>query len=278
MCVYFKIFGLQFPAYGSMIAIGLVIASTLGVLVIGKKHGINPYDFLIMEAYCLLFGILGAKILYFIVSFKYIDWHRFFHDGEYFTLLMNGGFVFYGGLIFGAVGALVGSKIHKISLKEFALHGLFMVPMIHAFGRVGCFLAGCCYGIPYDGHIAVIFPENEIGGGAPAGIPLFPVQLVESVCLLVISLIMIAIDRKGKNAPTVSFYLIAYAIVRFTLENYRYDSIRGSFKGFSTSQWISMGLIIFGILMLFVQYGFRKKQEAPVIPGENQNDKVEENK
>ncbi|MCQ2521164.1 MAG: prolipoprotein diacylglyceryl transferase [Lachnospiraceae bacterium] len=266
MCVFFNVFGMKLPAYGCMISLGLIVANLIAIFGVVEKKGVNRYDFLILEGYSFLFGILGAKLLYFVVSFKDIDWKHFF-EPQYFMALLNGGFVFYGGLILGIFGCWLGGKIHKINSREFAYHAIFIVPMIHAFGRVGCFFAGCCYGIPYNGPLAVVYPESPFSNGAPAGIPLFPMPLVEASCLLIIALLIMILDKVKKDAPTVSVYLILYAIVRFVLENYRYDEIRGIYFGLSTSQWISIGMMVAGIVLIPIQYCGKKAKARRALLG-----------
>ena len=68
-----------------------------------------------------------------------------------------------------------------------------MIPIMHAFGRVGCFFAGCCYGRPYKGFGAVTFPEGSQG---PSGVSLFPVQLVEAILVLIIAIVLLWLQIK----------------------------------------------------------------------------------
>ena len=64
---------------------------------------------------------------------------------------MRGGFVFYGGLLGGLFGIYLGGKILKIPVWEYAQNTIPVIPLAHGFGRLGCLMAGCCYGVPYDG-------------------------------------------------------------------------------------------------------------------------------
>ena len=197
----------------------------------------------------MLGGFLGAKLLYLYVMFDEIEWNRIF-EADYFNALMKGGFVFYGGLIGGIAAALLAGKLHKLEIGYYFTHCIFLIPFIHGFGRVGCFMAGCCYGIPYDGPLAVIFPESSL---ALHGVKLFPVQLVEAILLIIISAIIFVMTVKFKSRFTVEAYLILYAIVRFILEQFRYDPERGYFLGVSTSQWISILLFAAAIISIIVR-------------------------
>lgn len=243
MKLFIEIGNFRLPTYGLMIIIGVAIANLIAIKLI-KKYKLDHLDFIILESYTFLGAILGAKLLYFIVSFDEIDFSRIF-EWSYLKLLLQGGFVFYGGLIGGIFTAFLAGKIHKINTITYMKTVICLIPIIHAFGRIGCFLAGCCYGKPYDGVFAVVFPEKSL---APPGIPLFPVQLFEAICLLLIGFTILILQLKFNFSKTVELYLILYGILRFILEYLRYDEARGHLLFFSTSQWISIILILFIVL------------------------------
>ena len=251
MHLYTNLFGIVIPSYGLMIAIGVVLSNLVGMLVLKREH-LDFNDFMILEAYCILGAFIGAKVLYLIITFRYIDWNRIL-DYKYFNDLMIGGFVFYGGLIGGLLFIYLGGKIHKIKSEKYIKNFIFLIPFIHCFGRIGCFMAGCCYGIPYHGIGSVVFPE---GSFAPAGVDLFPVQLVEAICLMIIAVVILVLMFLYRFEYTVELYLLMYGIVRFILENYRYDDIRGRVAKLSISQWISV--IMVGIAI--ISYSFSKKK------------------
>jgi len=253
MHVYTNLFGISVPSYGLMIATGVVLANLVGMLVLKREH-LDFNDFMIMEAYCILGAFIGAKILYLVVSYKYIDWGRIL-DYKYFNDLMLGGFVFYGGLIGGLLFIFLAGRFHKINPKQYLKNFIFLIPFIHCFGRIGCFMAGCCYGIPYHGIGSVVFPE---GSYAPAGVELFPVQLVEAICLMTIAITILLLQLIIRFEHTVELYLFMYGIVRFILEYYRYDDIRGGIANLSTSQWISVIMIVVAI----ISFSFSKKKPA----------------
>ena len=145
---------------------------------------------------------------------------------------------------------LLAGKIHRIDAVYYIRKVIFLCPFAHAFGRLGCFMAGCCYGIPYHGPGAVVFPENSF---ALPGIRLFPVQLLESGTLLVISLILGIATLRFASEYTIELYLILYGIDRFLLEYLRYDSGRGIYGPFSTSQWISLVAVIAAVVVMMIR-------------------------
>ena len=247
MHVYLHFGTLTIPTYGFLIALGVVVANVVAMFVLKQvKQDVN--DFIILEAYGFLGAFIGSKLLYLIISYKSINWAKI-TDIHYANNLMLTGFVFYGGLIMGLLFVFGAGRIHKINAQLYIRNFIFLIPFIHCFGRIGCFMAGCCYGIPYNGIGAVVFPE---GSYAIPGIPLFPVQLVEAVCLMIIAIIILYLRMKKNCFYTIETYLILYAMVRFGLEKLRYDSIRGYYAGLSTSQWISILLVIVAIALIGV--------------------------
>ncbi len=238
MQVFITILGLTVPSYGLCIAAGMITAN-LAAFVLIRRRRMDGNDFIILEAYTILGAFLGAKLFYLWVSRTLIDWSRM-ADPAYFNEWMRGGFVFYGGLILGLASAFAAGRIHRIDTMLYVKRFIFLIPWIHGFGRIGCFLAGCCYGIPWHGMFAVTFPA---GCAAPFGTPLFPIQLVEAACLLLLTAVLFARSIRRTETDSVKIYLVSYAVLRFFLEYVRADSIRGKFLLFSTSQWISLFLL-----------------------------------
>lgn len=251
--MFVEIFGRSIPVYGLMITLGVICANIPAFLYLKKKK-IDTNEFVILEAYCFLGAFLGAKLLFIIVSFKQIQWQRFL-ELDYFNSLMQGGFVFYGGMLGGLACVILAGKLHGINANDYIERLIFLIPFIHAFGRIGCYYAGCCYGKAYDGFGAIVYSTGTL---APAGIPLFPVQLLEAALLVMISLALLYLLIKDKKQLTVPVYFATYGVVRFVLEFYRGDDIRGSYLFLTTSQWISIALVALGCVIL-LRYAAKKK-------------------
>ena len=248
MQVHLNIFGLELTGYGTAIMTGIVLASVIGGIHI-KRRGLDINDFIILETIGVFFGFLGAKLLYLIVSFNDIEWSRL-SEPAYLYYIVNAGFVFYGGIILAAVAVLIAGKLNKIDTWRYFREVVFLVPFAHGFGRIGCFLAGCCFGVPYSGPLSVTFPE---GSSAPAGISLFPVQLLEAALLFLISGGIYLFQRKRGTKYTVEAYFMAYGVVRFALEFLRWDEYRGRFLFLYTSQWISLLLIAAALVSVIIR-------------------------
>lgn len=250
MCEYLHIFGFKMPMYGLMILVGIIVANIVA-FALAKRLKADKFDFVLLECYGIVGAFIGSKLLFLIISYKDIEWSRIFEFKYFFNVLSNG-FVFYGGLAVAILFILMGGKIHKIDVWSYLRKFIFVIPIMHAFGRIGCFCAGCCYGMTYKGLGAVKFP---IDSQAPSDTTLFPVQIVESILVLAIAIVLIILEIKKEFYYTIETYLLTYSVVRFVLEFFRGDALRGAALGLSTSQWISIVVFISVIISIL----YRKK-------------------
>lgn len=233
--------------YGILMLAGILLAAFLAWRLVKRNH-LDVNRFLILAGYGLLGGLAGAKILYLALHADRISWDRIF-EPDYLAALLSGGFVFYGGLIGGLAAVLLAGKIHDIPLIPYLEAAFPCLPLAQGFGRIGCYFAGCCYGIPYEGPFHVTYPPSAY---APAEIPLFPVQLLEAgICFAIAAFLLAGTWKKGLRLSSIYLYLLLYGACRFLLEYLRYDrEERGSLLWFSTSQWISLAALAAGLLLL----------------------------
>lgn len=232
--------------YGFMIGLGILLCLILGMQR-AKKYNMSENAVLDIAIYGILFGFLGAKLLYVLVEFD-----RFLENPT--SILGSEGFVVYGGITAGVVAAIVYCKIKKLRFLEYFDLLIPCVALAQGFGRIGCFLAGCCYGRETDSFLGVTFPENSL---APTGVKLLPTQLFSSAGDFLIMGILLWYYKKAKHIGDVGIlYMILYSIGRFLLEILRSDE-RGSLGALSTSQWISIGIFL---LALILKYIFKKKE------------------
>ncbi|MBR98369.1 MAG: hypothetical protein CMC57_00165 [Flavobacteriaceae bacterium] len=229
-------FGL-ISTYNLMIGVGiffgfLLIEKSVSREIKFKDH----YKLHITLFLSFIFGFIGSRIFDIIFFEKELNFLNF----------LTGSSTFIGGLIFSVLFIILFTSIVK--LKTTLVLEL-LVPFLivaHFFGRIGCFLGGCCYGKPTDSFLGVKYPEDSFPYQVDPEIVdmhLHPTQLYESFALLVIYFIL-------KNKPNkVSSYLILYGVVRFIIEFFRNDP-RGSFLTdfFSPSQELSLLFIITGFL------------------------------
>lgn len=247
-------FGLEISSYGLCVAVGFILMTLVSYL-LGRKYGILIQDIAFGELTAFLGAFIGAHILFALTNAGKIaeQLSIFFERKKSFSYLLEiirvyaGGMVFYGGLIMGLLFGLIYCKLRKINLGMFSDCFAAGIPLFHACGRVGCFLSGCCYGIESDfgftAESALIDACNHVNR--------FPVQLLESLCNIVIFLIIYLLFRKGiMRGRLMLLYLIMYGAVRFFDEFLRGDSYRGIYFSLSTSQWISIVIIIIAVIIL----------------------------
>lgn len=128
--------------------------------------------------------------------------------------------------------------------------------MAQGFGRIGCFLAGCCYGRETTLPIGVVFPSGSM---APAGVKLLPTQLFSSLGDFLIMAVLLWYQPKSKRAGNVSaLYMLLYSVGRFAIEFLRSDD-RGGIGAFSTSQWISVVIVVIAAALFWRN---KKEKEA----------------
>lgn len=182
---------------------------------------------------------LGAKFL-FLITLEASIVERAISSTNFW---LGGGFVFFGGLLFGLTFTIMYSLKYKVPLDQFS----FAIPVLtfgHGLGRVACFLAGCCYGTHCDLPWAI-----DLHGKFR-----HPVQLYEALSLFILSIILFKRYKRGQSI--IIEYIFSYSALRFTLEFFRGDMIRGvSAIGLSTSQIISIGLsLCCGAYLLYKKF------------------------
>lgn len=252
MLPYIKVFGLELPMYGMLIVLGVILGVILAVYRAGRNPKVTRIDMFTAAMVVFIVSILGAKVLFLLTEFDVYcgNFSLLFSDPvEYFSNLAGSGLVFYGGFIGGALGMIGYCRVFRLNIIDYFDAAIPSIPLAHAFGRFGCLCAGCCYGRESE-TFGIVF-KNAITGVSLTE-KVIPTQLIEACfnILLCIALILYA-RRERKSGTVMGLYMVCYGVFRFIIEYLRDDAIRGSFLWFSTSQWISLVLIIpVGILLL----------------------------
>lgn len=254
----FELFGRYITSYQLMAILGGFAAGFFACLQYKKKTS----DFLPMLI-TLLFSVIGVlvggTILYGITNIA--EWHTIFEVqnlNEFIVAVATvfGGSVFYGGLLGGMAVAAIVIKRNKYPSELVTDCAAPAVALFHAFGRIGCFLGGCCYGIESD--FGFIY-ENALVTSAN-GVRRFPVQLFESGFELILFGVLWFMLHKGiLKGKLIYIYLLVYPVGRFILEFFRGDEYRGFLFGLSTSQNISILLIVVVTTTLIVKH-FKKQK------------------
>ncbi len=251
------IFGKSIPLYGILCVVGIAVALVIA-LNLAKKSKLEFFDFVLVAIITGVCAFIGAKVLFIVLSWDMIvNVFREFSFVQALDIVFRGGFVFYGGLIGGAIGLFITMAIRKENVFKYSNIYALVLPLGHAFGRVGCFFSGCCYGMELDSWASVTY-TNPLDMNTPVGVPLLAVQLIEGAALLVLFILLASLYSNTKNTPVVSLiYVYGYSLIRFVLEFFRGDAERGLFFGLSTSQWISIALFVIALIYTIV-YNIKK--------------------
>ena len=219
--------------YGLMIAIGIVVALLVGDKRAGKK-GLNGELVYPMTLFAVVFGFFAARILFIIT-----EWKNFIKAPiDYIT---GSGFVVFGGIIGGIITIYVYCKIKKVNPVDYMDLMVPSVALAQGLGRIGCFLAGCCYGRETDAWWGITFTRSHF---APNGVSLIPTQLIMSLGDFIIAgLLFLYLSKDRKRLQPTCVYIALYSIGRFGVEFLRND-YRGNIGILSTSQFIGIFTLI----------------------------------
>lgn len=227
--------------YGLMIGLGVMAALLLGDYR-AKKFGLNGDHIYGMTFSAVILGFVAARILFIIT-----EWENFLQNPMQY--LAGAGFVVYGGIIGGALTIYGFCKIKKIDMLSYLDLMIPSVALAQGFGRIGCFLAGCCYGKETDSFLGVVFTNSDF---APNGVKVLPTQLfMAGGDLIIMAILLWYAAKRPMRGRTSALYLILYSIGRFVIEFLRNDD-RGTVGALSTSQFIAIFTLLAGVLGFFV--------------------------
>jgi len=245
--------GLTIYSYGVMVALGF-LAALAWLNYDSKRQGVSSARSIDLAFYIIIAAIIGSRILHVAVSER----QRFLENPLMILRIWEGGLVFYGGLIAALAVSAWYIRRHRMPLMKTCDIFAPAIALGHAIGRIGCFLAGCCYGKVCQGHpwYSVVFPDDP-HTFAPVGLPLYPTQLIESVGEFVIFGLLLLVRRfKRFDGQLIACYLILYSVLRTTGEFLRGDVERGFLVEpyLSTSSFLSI-LIFAAGLYLYIKLG-----------------------
>ncbi len=260
-----NILGKEIGSYALIALVGFFVCGA--VIYFSCKKQKFQFEDIVMTILVTVGGLfIGAHLLYGIVNLPILISQLSLIEnltiGKFFSLLLTtfGGMVFYGGFLGGLFGLLIYKKFKKTSLPVNVIDVYaFSIPLFQAFGRVGCFFGGCCYGIESEfGFIA----ENNPIVPEMCGVRRLPISLIEAGFNILIFAVLFYFFKKGKfKNRLLVIYMILYPTVRFCTEFFRGDEVRGIFFGLSTSQWISIILIIFSLCIILKSSLIKNKKK-----------------
>lgn len=247
----FSIGSFYLPTYGLLVASGFLCGMALAQRQ-ARRAGLDPNTVGNLAIYAALVGLLGAKLLMFVMDFDYYarNPERIFSLD---TLLSAG--VYYGGFLLALLFAwwyLKQQKLPFLATADVLAPG---VALGHAIGRLGCFAAGCCWGTRCDLPWAVVFTNREAHDftGVPLNIALHPAQLYESGATFAVAAALVyAASKPHPKGRILGLYLVLYSIARLAVELVRNHEQALPFGlPLSWTQWIAVGLLAAGCILLW---------------------------
>lgn len=281
--------GVGLHTWGLMITVAFAAAALL-VNARARRVGVDPDRLVPIYLLAPLFGLAGARLLHFLMAEPELFFER---PGAYFDM-GEGGFAFYGGVIFASAGLLLYLRLRRLPLLKVSDVAAPAVLLGDSLGRVGCFFAGCCHGraiganatgtlarlqggeiVTVDGFpwLALIY-RRGVGVGDTFDVPLYPTQPWEALGTLALVLLLSWLWRAHRrfDGQIAGLALLLYAPLRFAIESFRGDTVRGiGYLGeFSTSQMVSFGMFALGAVLLLARAGRGVAPETPITEADDE--------
>ena len=210
---------IKFPIYMTFILLSFIVA-LLFIFFYLKKKGINKKDILLYESMIIPFGLIGSIVLCYSID-------------------KEGGLSSYAGMFMLLISSLFYERINPSKDKYYIKSTIMSLPIIYGISKLGCFFAGCCYGRPYSGLFSITYTSG-------LNIPLFPIQLLESLIFVLIFVILVIVNKKW-NKQIINITILVCAISKFLLDFLRYDNLETLI---TKNQIISLFLIVIVIVNL----------------------------
>ena len=251
----FKIGNFTIHTYGFMIMMGAVLGFLYMSYSVKKEMGIERDKIQNLAIMIILAAFIGGKLFFYMENPSY-----YFESWANMKRNFRTGFVFYGSLLFAIPVVIWYFKKEKWPVWPMLDRIAIVACIIHGTGRLGCFFAGCCHGVPTDLPWGVTF-TNPVSQAEPLNTPLHPTQLYSSFMILSILVILLMLKRHQRFEGQLFFvYIILYAVGRGIIEIFRGDEERGYIIDgiISHSQFISIVVIL---ITGFAYWSFKQKKK-----------------
>lgn len=234
-----------FHTYGLMTAVG-IISAYLTAESGAKRKKLDAEQIFGLVISCLVSGYAGSKLLYILTVLP-----QLMADPSLWRESLSTGWVVFGGLLGGIFGGWVFCRMKNLPVWKFFDIGMPSVALAQGFGRIGCFFAGCCYGVETESAFSVVFSHSDF---APNHVHLVPTQLISAVLDLLLCLFLLWYEKNREkcSGELAAMYLILYSAGRFILEFWRGDLERGAVGPLSTSQFIGLFTLLAGIILFVI--------------------------
>ena len=238
--------------YGLFVAIGFFVALLVAVKIGKTREGIPPQRIMDMGFIIILSAIVGSRVLYVLMNITYYSNHPW----DMFKI-WEGGLVFSGGIV--AVLLTIPWYVRRHHLSFWKTCDLWApaVAVGQAIGRIGCLMAGCCYGKPTDLKWGIVFTHPH--SLAPRNVALHPTQIYSSISGFIIFIILLLIYSKRKfEGQVLLWFLILHSTARLAIERFRGDDRGMLFGGtVSVTQLVTI-LVLFGSVIILLVVKSRK--------------------
>ena len=256
----FELGPLSIYSYGVLLATAYIVGLQFA-LRRSNQAGLNGQRVMDLGIFVIISALVGAKLMLFLV-----DIDRFISDPAALMVLLKSGGVFYGGLMLAVPVARWYIRRHRLPLCPTCALFAPRIALGHAIGRMGCLLAGCCYGSATDLPWGITFNSTLAAAnvGTPLDIALHPTQVYEAVAELLVLGALLVGERRWRPFPGRTFwtYLLLYPIARIIIEFYRGDPRGMVFDTIPTSQFLS-GLIVPISVIMLIYLGRRAGASDP---------------
>lgn len=232
--------------YGVFVAAGFLTGLVVAVK-LGKSEGISPQQTMDMGFFMIAAGILGSRLLYILMNLSY-----YLDRPLDMVKMWEGGLVFSGGIVCVILVVLWYTRRHRLSFWKIADIWAPAMAIGQAIGRIGCFMAGCCYGKPTGSDWGVVFTDPR--SLAPLNVPLHPTQLYSSGLNLIVFFILILLHRRKEFEGQVFLWLLVlHSTARLFVERFRGDDRGMIFQsGMTVTQLVTLVILMGAILALFI--------------------------
>jgi phosphatidylglycerol:prolipoprotein diacylglycerol transferase len=241
-----RLFGFV-KSYGVMLDLAFLAGIWLSVRR-GKRRGLSSEAIISICFGILVAALVGSRAYYVLTHLDRQDpWYQIF-------FFWDGGLTFYGGILLAIATSWYMARRRGIPFLQLADVMAPAIALGLGIARIGCFLSGCCFGLPTGAPWGVCFPAGSPAALHLGGVPIHPTQLYSSAAGFAIfgSLLLLERFRSGPRGVTFARFLVLYGAARFVIEIWRYkDPELASPLGLGNNQWVALFLCLFGLLLLW---------------------------
>lgn len=242
--ILFKAGIFEVHAYGFFIALAFICGILLSIYY-SRKEGIDIQVVFDLAFYILIAAIVGSRLFYVIGT-----WDQFRDNPLDIFMVQRGGLVFLGGFLLAFIVVIIYARIKKMPLFKLFDAIAPSAALGYSMTRIGCFLNGCCFGLPASFPWALKFPPRSLADSYFPGEALHPTQIYSMLLMFIVFVVLVLMYRNKKfDGQIFLWFFVLYSIYRFAVEALRYCPI--FWLGLTPAQWMVIPMFIYGVWGLF---------------------------